>query len=239
MRKGKAPKHRALTQKKMENSEVLTIRKCFAYLLGEQPGIMPRGATYACRISELCQLADTLQRLQWVDFHSHLPLRVCSLRKMLHVGQSFRIHFDHASCSLRKMLHVGQSFRIHFDHASHQLSTKSWRLCNFAYNFTRCGQLTPVTFTRGGGQDSMLGKPPIVVTNRAPMRHGISFPDFPFASLSMEWTQTYFHHGGVFVRKSVSVQGDSTTWSEASTFKCASASESGAGPRTTFPVSSY
>lgn len=48
----------------------------------------------------------------------------------------------------------------------------------------------------------------------------------------------YFHHGARLVRKSVSVHVLSTTLPESVT-TCASASESGAGPRTTLPEASY
>ena len=48
----------------------------------------------------------------------------------------------------------------------------------------------------------------------------------------------YFHHGARSVRKSVSVHGDSTTLPSTS-LTCASASESGAGPRITLPLKSY
>merc|ERR1719182_1341217 len=49
-------------------------------------------------------------------------------------------------------------------------------------------------------------------------------------------TNAYFHHGGVSVRKSVSVHGESTALPSTS-LRCASAS--GAGPRMTLPVGSY
>ena len=48
----------------------------------------------------------------------------------------------------------------------------------------------------------------------------------------------YFHHGARSVRKSVSVHGDNTTLPSTS-LTCASASESGAGPRMTLPLKSY
>merc|ERR1719235_971236 len=47
-----------------------------------------------------------------------------------------------------------------------------------------------------------------------------------------------FHHGGVSVRKSVSVHGVRDTLPSTS-LRCASARESGAGPRITLPVGSY
>lgn len=50
--------------------------------------------------------------------------------------------------------------------------------------------------------------------------------------------RTHFHHGGVLVRKSVSVHGESTALPSTS-LQCARASESGAGPRITLPVGSY
>merc|ERR1712146_740875 len=51
--------------------------------------------------------------------------------------------------------------------------------------------------------------------------------------------RAHFHHGAKPVRKSVSVHGDTAMLPSSPTEVCASDNDSGAGPRTTLPFSSY